>query len=62
MSTAVEFRTYADEAMRWAHIANNERDRLALVQLAQTFRQAASQSEAVVVVKDAPPQEVATAA
>ncbi len=57
MSTAVEFRTYADEAMRWARLAGNDRDRLALVQLAHDFRQAASQSDAAVIVTDATPQQ-----
>jgi hypothetical protein len=52
MSTAVEFRTYADEAMRWARLAGNDRDRLALVELARTWRHAASQSEIVVTPKE----------
>ncbi len=57
MTTAADFRTYADEAMRWARLAGNDRDRLALVRLAHNFRLAASQSEAAVVVTDATPQQ-----
>jgi hypothetical protein len=48
MSTAVELRTYADEAMRWARLAGNDRDRLALAELARRWRQAASESEIAV--------------
>jgi hypothetical protein len=59
MSTAAEFRTYADEAMRWARLANNDRDRLALVELARTWRKSATQSDTTVVVHENPPEVVA---
>jgi len=41
MSTAVELWTYANEAMRWARLADNERDRSALIELAHRWREAA---------------------
>jgi len=39
MSTEVELRAYADEAMRWARLAGNERDRSALTELVGRFNQ-----------------------
>jgi hypothetical protein len=52
MSTAVELREYADEAMRWARLTGNDRDRLALIELARTWWFAASQSGVVVTPKE----------
>ena len=57
MSTAVEFRIYADEAMRWARLAGNERDRLALMELARTWRLAADQAERIVAIQESPAPE-----
>jgi hypothetical protein len=45
MSTAAEFRVYSDEAMRWARLANNERDQRALMELARTWAEAAAMSQ-----------------
>jgi hypothetical protein len=45
MSTAAEFQIYADEAMRWARLANNERDQHALMKLACTWAEAAAMSQ-----------------
>jgi hypothetical protein len=45
MSPAAEFHAYAAEAVRWARLANNERDQHALITLAHTWMQAAVQSE-----------------
>jgi hypothetical protein len=45
MSTAAEFQVYAAEAMRWARLADNERDQHALITLAHTWMQVAVQSE-----------------
>jgi hypothetical protein len=45
MSTVAEFQVYAAEALRWARLANNERDQHALIKLAHTWMQAAVQSE-----------------
>jgi hypothetical protein len=59
MSTAAEFRTHADEAMRWARLANNDRDRLALAELARTFRKSATRGDTTVVVHDGPAEVVA---
>jgi hypothetical protein len=45
MSKADEFRQYAEEAMRWAHRSKNEKERLALLELARTWMQAALHRE-----------------
>ena len=45
MSKADEFRQYANEAMRWAHRSKNEREKLALIELARTWMQAALHRE-----------------
>lgn len=44
MSQADEFRDYAEEALRWARRADNDRDRLALLELARTWTLAAERS------------------
>ena len=59
MTTADQFRLYAEEAMRWARRSNNDRDHQALVELACTWTRAAAQSEGTMVIKDNPPIAVA---
>jgi hypothetical protein len=41
MPSADQLRYYADEAMRWAHQSKTEKEKLALIELARTFAQAA---------------------
>lgn len=45
MSEAIEFRQYADEALRWAAKAATEKERRPLMELARTWMQAATASE-----------------
>jgi hypothetical protein len=45
MSKADEFRQYANEAMRWARRSKNEKEKLALIELARTWMQAALHRE-----------------
>jgi hypothetical protein len=45
MSEAIQFRQYADEALRWAAKAATEKERLPLMELARTWMQAATASE-----------------
>jgi hypothetical protein len=45
MSEASEFRTYAEEALRWAQNATTEKERASLFELVQTWTQAAYASE-----------------
>jgi hypothetical protein len=45
MSMAAKFQAYAAEALRWARLANNERDQHALITLAHIWMQAAVRSE-----------------
>jgi ketosteroid isomerase-like protein len=47
MSEAIEFRQYADEALRWAAKAATEKERLPLMELARTWMQAATASEPI---------------
>jgi hypothetical protein len=54
MSTSDEFRQYAEEAMRWACQARNDRDKHALTELARTWMQAATASEMPVGVNYSP--------
>jgi hypothetical protein len=41
MSTADQLWYYADEAMHWARQSKTEKEKLALIELARTFKQAA---------------------
>ena len=45
MSKADQFRQYAEEAMRWARQSKTENEKLALVELARTWTQAAQRSD-----------------
>lgn len=45
MTTADEYRQYAEEAMRWARAAKTEQDRAGFIDLARTWMQAAQQRE-----------------
>jgi hypothetical protein len=45
MSEAGEFRTYADEALRWAAKSTTEKEKLSLMELARTWTQAATASD-----------------
>ena len=56
MSESNQFRQYAEEALRWGNLTNNERDKNALLQLARTWTQAAVQSERVFGVTGSPPK------
>jgi hypothetical protein len=47
MSKADQFRQYAEEAMRWARQSKTENEKEALIELAQTWTQAAQRSEAL---------------
>jgi len=46
MSKADQFRQYAEEAMRWARQSKTEYEKLALIELARTWTQAAQRSDA----------------
>ena len=54
MSKADQFREYAEEAMRWSRQAKSEDAKNTLIDLALTWRQAASLSEKTVV---SPPEQ-----
>ena len=56
MSTADQFRQYAEEAMRWAYQSSTEKNKQALIELARTWTQAAVQSDSTVVVNDNAPE------
>jgi hypothetical protein len=56
MSTADQFRQYAEEAMRWAYQSKTEKNKQALIELARTWTQAAVQSDSTVVVNDNAPE------
>ena len=56
MFKADQFRQYAEEAIRRAVQSNNEKERLALMELARTWTQAAAASERPVIVNDSPPE------
>jgi hypothetical protein len=55
MSKAKEFRQYTDEAMGWARKSVTAKEKLALVNLARTWTQAAERSESSVLVRALPP-------
>jgi hypothetical protein len=57
MSKADEFRQYADEAMRWAHRSKNEKEKLALIELARTWMQAALHRESSAAATNHGPPE-----
>jgi hypothetical protein len=58
MSKADEFRQYAKEAMRWAHRSKSEEEKLALIELARTWTQAALHHEATAAATNhGPPQD-----
>ena len=54
MSKADQFREYAEEAMRWSRQAKSEDAKNTLIDLALTWRQAASLCERTVV---SPPEQ-----
>jgi hypothetical protein len=56
MSKADEFRHYVEEAMRWARHSTSPKERLALINLARTWTQAAERNEHPAVVKRPPPE------
>jgi hypothetical protein len=56
MEQAEQFRQYAEEAMRWARQSTSEKEKLALLELARTWTQAAQQSERIFAVKASPPE------
>jgi hypothetical protein len=56
MSKADEFRQYAEEARRWARHSTIPKEQLVLINLAQTWTQAAERTEHPVVVKELPPK------
>ncbi len=56
MSKADEFRQYAEEALRWAAQAKDEKQKQALLDLARTWTQAAVQMETPMVPDDKPPE------
>jgi hypothetical protein len=56
MEQADQFRQYAEEAMRWARQCTTEKEKLALIELARTWTQAAQQSESIFAVKASPPE------
>jgi glucose-6-phosphate isomerase len=62
MSTADQFRQYAEEAMRWARQSKTEKEKQVLMELAHTWTQAAFQSESTVVVNYSPPEHRAALA
>jgi hypothetical protein len=45
MSKTDEFRQYAEEALRWADQSKTLKEKLALIELARTWMQAATASE-----------------
>jgi hypothetical protein len=47
MSKVDQFRQYAEEAMRWARQAKNEKEKQAYSDLARTWTQSAVQSESI---------------
>jgi hypothetical protein len=57
MSKADEFRQYANEAMRWANRSKNEKEKLALIELARTWMQAASYRESSAAAANQRPPE-----
>jgi hypothetical protein len=59
MSKTDQFRQYAEEAIRRAVQSKNEKEQLALLELARTWTQAAAASERAVVVVNNPPQQMA---
>jgi hypothetical protein len=46
MSSAKEFREYADECMDWARTARSEKERAIFIEMAQTWLAAAARLEA----------------
>jgi hypothetical protein len=56
MSKTDQFRQYAEEAIRRAVQSKNEKEQLALLELARTWTLAAAASERAVVVVNNPPQ------
>jgi hypothetical protein len=56
MEQADQFRQYAEEAMRWARQSTSEKERLALIELARTWTQAAQQSESIFAVNASVPE------
>ncbi len=57
MSKADEFRQYAEEAMRWARRSKNEKEQLALIELARTWTQAALHRESTAAAVNYSPPE-----
>jgi hypothetical protein len=55
MSKAEDFRQYAEEAMGWARKSVTAKEKLALVNLARTWTQAAERSESSVLFRELPP-------
>jgi hypothetical protein len=52
MSTADEFRQYAEEAIRGAKQSKTAKEKKALIELARTWTQAAVQIESTMVLSD----------
>jgi photosystem II stability/assembly factor-like uncharacterized protein len=53
MSTADQLWYYADEAMNWARQSKNEKEKLALLELAHTFKQAALKKTLIQTAQEA---------
>jgi hypothetical protein len=52
----LEFRQYAEEAVRWARKSRTEQEKQALMDLARTWTEAATHSERILFVNSSPPQ------
>jgi hypothetical protein len=60
MTTAKEYRQFAEECLRWAEEADTEQDRAALLELARDWTMAAMRLEGVLVPAAAPNKEPPT--
>jgi hypothetical protein len=60
MTTAKEYRQFAEECLRWAEEADTEQDRAALLELARDWTMAAMHLEGVLVHATAPNKEPPT--
>jgi hypothetical protein len=60
MQTADQFWQFAEEAMRRVLLSKSEIEKQALMDLAQTWAQAALRSESTMVVNDGPPEHRAS--
>jgi hypothetical protein len=57
MSKADEYWQYANEAMHWARRSKNEKEKLALIELARTWMQAALHRESTAATANHGPPE-----